>query len=116
VLSSIGLKVTGVRTLDDSVYWDTLLVEKTDPQIAFNHFDQDYPDPFMTKVYKVRPEKQPLLPAVTHVDGTGRLQTVYRAGAPLYWQLIKEFENLTGVPPRTFRDWCQHHDCRRQCP
>jgi peptide/nickel transport system substrate-binding protein len=44
VLSSIGLKVTGVRTLDDSVYWDTLLVEKTDPQIAFNHFDQDYPE------------------------------------------------------------------------
>jgi peptide/nickel transport system substrate-binding protein len=44
VLSSIGLKVTGVRTLDDSVYWDTLLVQKTDPQIAFNHFDQDYPE------------------------------------------------------------------------
>ena len=44
VLSAIGLKVTGVRTLDDSVYWDTLLVEKTDPQIAFNHFDQDYPE------------------------------------------------------------------------
>jgi peptide/nickel transport system substrate-binding protein len=44
VLSSIGLKVTGVRTLDDSVYWDTLLAQKTDPQIAFNHFDQDYPE------------------------------------------------------------------------
>jgi peptide/nickel transport system substrate-binding protein len=44
VLSSIGLKVTGVRTIDDSVYWDELLNEKTDPQIAFNHFDQDYPE------------------------------------------------------------------------
>jgi peptide/nickel transport system substrate-binding protein len=44
VLGAIGLKVTGVRTLDDSVYWDTLLSEKTDPQIAFNHFDQDYPE------------------------------------------------------------------------
>ena len=44
VLGSIGLKVTGVRTIDDSVYWDTLLSEKTDPQIAFNHFDQDYPE------------------------------------------------------------------------
>jgi len=44
VLKSIGLDVTGVRTLDDSVYWDTLLSEKTDPQIAFNHFDQDYPE------------------------------------------------------------------------
>jgi peptide/nickel transport system substrate-binding protein len=44
VLSSIGLNVTGVRTIDDSVYWDELLNEKTDPQIAFNHFDQDYPE------------------------------------------------------------------------
>jgi peptide/nickel transport system substrate-binding protein len=44
VLGSIGLKVTGVRTIDDSVYWDELLNEKTDPQIAFNHFDQDYPE------------------------------------------------------------------------
>jgi peptide/nickel transport system substrate-binding protein len=44
VLSSIGLKVTGVRTIDDSVYWDELLNQKTDPQIAFNHFDQDYPE------------------------------------------------------------------------
>ena len=63
-----------------------------------DYFDQDYPDPFMTKVYRVHPEKQALIPAVTHVDGTGRLQTVYRASAPMYWQLIKEFENLTGVP------------------
>jgi peptide/nickel transport system substrate-binding protein len=44
VLSSIGLDVTGVKTLDDSVYWDTLLIQKSDPQIAFNHFDQDFPE------------------------------------------------------------------------
>jgi peptide/nickel transport system substrate-binding protein len=44
VLSSIGLKVTGVKVLDDGVYWDTLLDESSDPQIAFNHFDQDYPE------------------------------------------------------------------------
>jgi carbamoyltransferase len=62
------------------------------------YFEQDYPDPFMTKVYNVRPEKRHQIPAVTHVDGTGRLQTVYRATAPLYWQLIKEFASLTGVP------------------
>jgi carbamoyltransferase len=62
------------------------------------YFDQDYPDPFMLKVYSVRPEKRPVIPAVTHVDGTGRLQTVDRAAAPLYWQLIKEFEQQTGVP------------------
>jgi carbamoyltransferase len=35
---------------------------------------------------------------VTHVDGTGRLQSVFRGGMPLYWQVIKEFETLTGVP------------------
>jgi carbamoyltransferase len=63
-----------------------------------DYFDQDYPDPFMLKVYNVRPEKQAAIPAVTHVDGTGRLQTVDRVTAPHYWQLIKEFENLTGVP------------------
>ncbi len=44
VLSSIGLNVTAVKTLDDSVYWDTLLTQRNDPQIAFNHFDQDFPE------------------------------------------------------------------------
>jgi carbamoyltransferase len=62
------------------------------------YFDQDYPDPFMLKVYAVRPEKRSVIPAVTHVDGTGRLQTVDRATAPVYWRLIKEFARLTGVP------------------
>jgi peptide/nickel transport system substrate-binding protein len=44
VLSHIGLKVTGVKEVDDSVYWDTLLTQNGDPQIAFNHFDQDFPE------------------------------------------------------------------------
>jgi carbamoyltransferase len=61
-------------------------------------FEQDYPDPFMTMVYTVRPEKRSVIPAVTHVDGTGRLQSVFRGAMPLYWQVIKEFESLTGVP------------------
>ena len=63
-----------------------------------DYFDQSYPDPFMLKVYGVRPEMQATIPAVTHVDGTGRLQTVERAANPRYWQLIKAFEGLTGVP------------------
>jgi carbamoyltransferase len=46
----------------------------------------------------VRPEKRLLIPAPTHVDGTGRLQTVSRRTNPLYWALIKEFQKLTGVP------------------
>jgi carbamoyltransferase len=61
-------------------------------------FTIDYPDPFMIKVYPIRPEKRQLIPAVTHVDGTGRLQTVSRRANPLYWQLIRAFEQATGVP------------------
>src|SRR5438876_3605582 len=55
-------------------------------------------DPFMQQVYPVRDEKRHLLPAITHVDGTGRLQTVNRTQNPLYYRLIQEFEKLTGVP------------------
>jgi carbamoyltransferase len=63
-----------------------------------SYFEQDYPDPFMLKVYGIRSEKQSSIPAVTHVDGTGRLQTVSRDSILLYWQLIKSFEQLTDVP------------------
>jgi carbamoyltransferase len=56
------------------------------------------PDPFMIQVYNVRPEKRKIIPAVTHVDGSGRLQTVNRRTNPLFWQLIKAFEQCTGVP------------------
>ncbi|HLY24961.1 MAG TPA: carbamoyltransferase C-terminal domain-containing protein [Aggregatilineales bacterium] len=62
------------------------------------YFDQSYPDPFMIKVYNVLPEKRAEVPAITHVDGTGRLQTVDRQHAPLYWSLINAFGNLTGTP------------------
>jgi carbamoyltransferase len=55
-------------------------------------------DPFMIQVYPVRPEKRSVIPAVTHVDGSGRLQTVSADTNPLYYRLIKEFEALTGVP------------------
>lgn len=63
-----------------------------------DYFDQTYPDPFMIKVYNVLPEKRAEIPAVTHVDGTGRLQTVDKAHAPLYWELINAFAELTGTP------------------
>lgn len=56
------------------------------------------PDPFMVQVYPIRPEKRSVIPAVTHVDGSGRLQTVSRETNPRYWTLIKAFEKLTGVP------------------
>ncbi len=56
------------------------------------------PDPFMTHVYPVRPEKRNAIPAVVHVDGSARLQTVSRASHPLYWQLLTAFARRTGVP------------------
>ena len=55
-------------------------------------------DPFMIQVYPVRPDKRGIIPAVTHVDGSGRLQTVSRRTNPLYWELLKAFEKQTGVP------------------
>jgi carbamoyltransferase len=61
-------------------------------------FEQDYPSPFMLMAYRVREEKRDVIPAVTHVDGTGRLQTVDSEDNPVYWKLIKAFEAETGVP------------------
>jgi carbamoyltransferase len=61
-------------------------------------FEQDDDVPFMMEVFQVRAEKRPLIPAVTHVDGSGRLQTVHRETNPLYHQLITTFHELTSVP------------------
>ncbi len=63
-----------------------------------DYFEGAVVDPFMIQVYPVRPDKREVIPAVTHVDGSGRLQTVGRADNPVFWQLIREFEELTGVP------------------
>jgi carbamoyltransferase len=62
------------------------------------YFEKSYPSPFMTQAYTVRLEKREEIPAPTHVDGTGRLQTVTYGANPRYWGLIREFANLTGVP------------------
>lgn len=61
------------------------------------YFTVDHLSPFMILVFDVRPEKRALVPAITHVDGTGRVQTVSRETNPRYWALISEFERLTGV-------------------
>jgi carbamoyltransferase len=63
-----------------------------------DYFEESYPDPFMIKVYPIRAEQRAEIPAVTHVDGTGRLQTVSKKQNPRYWSLIKAFEEKTGVP------------------
>ena len=61
-------------------------------------FEHSHASPFMTMAYAVKPERRNQIPAPTHVDGTGRLQTVTREANPRYWGLIKEFERQTGVP------------------
>lgn len=61
-------------------------------------FETDYDVPFMLQVYQIRPEKRALIPAVTHVNGSGRLQSVTQEQNPRYYRLIKAFETLTGVP------------------
>jgi len=61
-------------------------------------FERSEPSPFMLMVYKVREAQRSRLPAVTHVDDTGRLQTVSAATNPRYHALIAEFERQTGVP------------------
>jgi carbamoyltransferase len=62
------------------------------------YFEHDHPSPFMLHVYKIRPEKRALLSAVNHVDDTGRLQSVSREENPLYHELIRVFEQKTGIP------------------
>jgi carbamoyltransferase len=61
-------------------------------------FDQDGDVPFMMQVYPIRADKRALIPAVTHVDGSGRLQTVTHAASPQYHRLISAFRDLTGIP------------------
>ncbi len=61
------------------------------------YFEQTVDSPFMQHVVKIRPEWRGRLPAVTHVDGTGRLQTVDQASNPLYHALISAFQRRTGV-------------------
>jgi carbamoyltransferase len=61
-------------------------------------FETDADVPFMMQVFKIREARRKEIPAVTHVDGTGRLQTVTWAGNPRYARLIQSFRDITGVP------------------
>ena len=61
-------------------------------------FEEEDDVPFMMQVFQVRSEKRAQIPAVVHVDGSGRLQTVSRSAQPLYHALIARFAALTGVP------------------
>jgi carbamoyltransferase len=63
-----------------------------------DYFENSYPSPFMVMAYKIRPEMRDIIPAVTHNDATGRLQTVEKEVNPLYWKLIRRFGDRTNVP------------------
>ena len=72
------------------------------PSILREHvaewFEEEADVPFMMQVFQVQEEKRALIPAVTHVDGSGRLQTVHRETNPRYYRLIENFYRRTGVP------------------
>ena len=63
-----------------------------------DYFEQTHPAPTMLMVYQIKEEKRQEIPAVTHVDGSGRLQTVSPTVNDRYYRLISEFNQLTGVP------------------
>jgi carbamoyltransferase len=66
-------------------------------ELVTTYFEQDILSPFMMHVVKIKPEWQRRLPAITHVDGTGRLQSVTKVENPLYYQLIEAFNRKTGI-------------------
>lgn len=76
----------------------SVLSECTQRYFDFPDAQRHYPARFMLYVSPVRPSEQKTLPAITHVDGTGRLQTVFREQNPLYYGLIERFSQATGVP------------------
>ena len=67
-------------------------------EYSAEYFSKSDEVPFMEKVFPIRSEKQGLIPAVTHVDGTGRLQTVDKNISPRYYELIDTFRKKTGIP------------------
>jgi len=67
-------------------------------EVAGEYLESATDSPFMVLTAQVRPEKRAVIPSVTHVDGSARPQTVERDVNPLYWRLIHEFGQRTGVP------------------
>jgi carbamoyltransferase len=78
--------------------WFRPLAPSMKEEVSTEIFGRPHHDPFMITVLHVAAEQQERFPAVVHVDGTARPQTVSRKTNPRYWQLISEFEKLTGCP------------------
>jgi carbamoyltransferase len=76
----------------------SVLSESTEKYFELPHAAQHYPARFMLYVVPVVESQHDTLPAITHVDGTGRLQTVFKDQSPRYYKLIERFGQATGVP------------------
>jgi len=76
----------------------SVLAEKAEDYFVLDEAAKHYPARFMLYVVDVRENKREVLPAITHVDGTGRLQTVKKEFSPRYYRLIETFGQATGVP------------------
>lgn len=76
----------------------SVLVERAEEYFVLPNAARHYPARFMLYVVEVEENKREVIPAVTHVDGTGRLQTVWRELNPRYYRLIDTFGRATGVP------------------
>ena len=76
----------------------SVLAEKAERFFALGEAEKHYPARFMLYVVDVKQDKRDIIPAITHVDGTGRLQTVRRDTSPNYYKLIEAFGEATGVP------------------
>jgi carbamoyltransferase len=76
----------------------SVLAECTEKYFELPNAVRHYPARYMLYVVPVKPAEQSRLPAITHVDGTGRLQTVFRQQNPRYYSLIERFGQATGVP------------------
>lgn len=78
----------GFRPFAPSILWECQM----------EYFDLDIPSPYMLMIANIWPKVQNKIPAVSHVDGTGRLQTVMKELNEKYYRLITEFYSITGVP------------------
>jgi len=76
----------------------SVLADRASEYFALPGAASHYPARFMLYVVDVKPDKRPILPAITHVDGTGRLQTVHPETNPRYHRLLQMFAEATGVP------------------
>jgi carbamoyltransferase len=76
----------------------SVVAERVEDYFALPDAQKHFPARFMLYVVNVKEDKRDILPAITHVDGTGRLQTVRREQSPKYYRLIESFGEATGVP------------------